>query len=104
MAISEKDRKKIIDDMCEMIKCRTVSNIDDSLVDWDEFEKFRSLLKERFPAIYSVCEFKRIGKSGIMHKIEGENPDNSMDRFSWLITMLFLLKKKTGTSRHLQAT
>lgn len=72
---TEADKEKIVSDMCRMIQCRTVSNIDDSLVDWDEFEKFRALLKEIFPNIYSVCEFFRVGKSGIVHKIKGTDPD-----------------------------
>lgn len=71
MKIEERDREKIISDMCRMIQCKTVSNLDDSLVDWNEFEKFRALLKEIFPKIYEVCEFTRVGKSGIVHKIAG---------------------------------
>lgn len=74
---TESDKEKIVSDMCRMIQCRTVSNIDDSLVDWDEFEKFRALLKEIFPNIYSVCEFYRVGKSGIVHKIKGTDPDSN---------------------------
>ncbi|MCR4742747.1 MAG: M20/M25/M40 family metallo-hydrolase [Treponema sp.] len=65
------DREKIVNDMCRMIQCKTVSNIDDSLVDWEEFEKFRALLREIFPNIYSSCEFFRVGKSGIVHKLSG---------------------------------
>lgn len=72
---TEADKEKIVSDMCRMIQCKTVSNIDDSLVDWDEFEKFRALLKEIFPNIYSVCEFFRVGKTGIVHKIKGTDPD-----------------------------
>ena len=76
MRISEADKQKIIGDMCRMIQCRTVSNLDDSLVDWEEFEKFRALLRESFPIVYKNCEFRRIGKSGIMHKISGTSGDS----------------------------
>ncbi|MGP1587627.1 MAG: M20/M25/M40 family metallo-hydrolase [Treponemataceae bacterium] len=76
--ISESEQKKIIDDMCSMIQCRTVSNVNYDLVDWKEFEKFRNLLKERFPEIYKICEFSQIGKSGIVHKIPAtKNVENS---------------------------
>ncbi|MCR5188019.1 MAG: M20/M25/M40 family metallo-hydrolase [Treponema sp.] len=68
---TEADKEKIVNDMCRMIQCKTVSNIDDSLVDWEEFEKFRALLREIFPNIYSSCEFFRVGKSGIVHKLSG---------------------------------
>lgn len=75
MNFTETEKQKIVADMCRMIQCKTVSNLDDSLVDWDEFEKFRALLKEVFPNIYSACEFFKIGKSGIVHKISGTNGD-----------------------------
>ena len=68
-AINEENQQKIISDLCDMIKCRTVSNSDDNLVDWNEFEKFRTLLKERFPTIYSVAEFQKIGKSGTKNAV-----------------------------------
>ena len=76
MLINEENKSKIINDMCRMIQCKTVSNLDDSLVDWAEFEKFRSLLRECFPTIYKTCEFSRIGKSGIVHKIAGTKGDS----------------------------
>ena len=79
-AINEENQQKIISDLCDMIKCRTVSNSDDNLVDWNEFEKFRTLLKERFPTIYSVAEFQKIGKSGIVHKISSGKADSTSDK------------------------
>lgn len=75
MSFTEIEKNKIVSDMCRMIQCKTVSNLDDSLVDWNEFEKFRALLKESFPNIYAVCDFFRIGKSGIVHKIKGSEGD-----------------------------
>lgn len=77
MAFNEQDKNKIISDMCKMIQCKTISNLDDSLVDWEEFKKFRNLLKELYPTIYKTCDFFEIGKSGIVHKIKGTNEDDS---------------------------
>ena len=73
MNFTETEKQKIVADMCRMIQCKTVSNLDDSLVDWNEFRKFQDLLKECFPNIYAACEFFKIGKSGIVHKISGTN-------------------------------
>ena len=42
------DEKKVVDDLAAMIRCRTVSNLDHSLEDEAEFEKFRALLRDRF--------------------------------------------------------
>lgn len=69
------DENKIIKDMCDMIKCRTVSDYDYDKIDFKEYEKFLALLKERFPVIYSNCEFFKIGKTEIVHKIKGTDCD-----------------------------
>ena len=39
------NRDKIVADMVDMIRCKTISNRDDRLVEWKEFEKFQELLK-----------------------------------------------------------
>ncbi len=72
MDFSEEDKSKIVNDMCQMIQCKTVSNMDENKIDWSEFEKFTSYLREAFPTIYSTCEFFNIGKTGLVHKISGK--------------------------------
>ncbi len=69
------DRERIVDDMVEMIKCKTVSNRDEALVDRKEFEKFEKLLKGRFPILHSKSELKKIGKTGLLYKINGKSSD-----------------------------
>ena len=69
---TESEKQKICSDMCRMIQCKTVSNLDESKVDWSEFKKFTSLLREAFPTIYSTCEFFKVGKTGLVHKISGK--------------------------------
>ena len=69
------NREKIVDDMVEMIKCKTVSNRDEALVDRKEFEKFENLLKERFPLIHSELDLKKIGKTGLLYKLNGESSE-----------------------------
>lgn len=70
------NRQKIIDDMADMIRCKTVSNRDEALVDRKEFEKFENLLKERFPNVHKSCEFKKIGKTGLLYKLSGQSSNN----------------------------
>ena len=65
------DKQKIIQDMSDMIKCKTVSNRDESLVDKREFEKFINLLEERFPLIHKNCSLQHLGKNGLLYKLEG---------------------------------
>ncbi len=69
------NKDKIIEDMAAMIRLKTVSNRDDSLVEWEEFSKFRILLSERFPNIHKQCQLERIGKSGILYFLSGKSSE-----------------------------
>ncbi len=69
----ELDEEKIVSDMAEMIRCKTVSYKDFSLEDEQEFEKFRNLLKEKFPLVHSACVLEHIGRNGLLYKLSGES-------------------------------
>lgn len=69
------NREKIISDMQEMIRCRTISHSDDSLTDFAEFERFRRVLEERFPLIHQYATRLLIGKTGVLYCIKGEKSD-----------------------------
>ena len=62
--------EKIITDMSDMIRCKTVSNRNPSMVDYKEFHKFQILLEERFPNIYEKCTFHKIGKTGLLYHLK----------------------------------
>lgn len=66
------DREKIVRDMQAMIRCKTVSYREESLVDWQEFAKFEQVLKDRFPLIHKNCKFEKIGKTGLLYHLEGK--------------------------------
>ena len=67
------DKEKIVQDMVDMIRCKTVSYRDEALVDRGEFKKFEELLKERFPRVHDACEFFKIGKTGLLYKLVGKS-------------------------------
>ena len=67
------NEEKIIADMADMIRCKTVSNRDASLVDWDEFTKFQNLLAERFPRIHASCTLTKLGKTGLLYHLKGKS-------------------------------
>lgn len=71
----ELDRDKIVADMVDMIRIKTVSNRDEALVDRREFAKFESLLKERFPNIHEKCQFEKIGKTGLLYYLPGKSSE-----------------------------
>ncbi len=67
------DREKIIRDMADMVRCRTVSNRDHSLEDPAEFEKFRALLQERYPNVHKAFTLEHIGRNGLLYSMKGES-------------------------------
>lgn len=69
----EVNRTKIIDDMSAMIRCKTVSYREESLIDRQEFEKFNALLKERFPLIHEKCTLLKVGKTGLLYHLKGKS-------------------------------
>ena len=71
----ELNHEKIVTDMVDMIRCKTVSNRDESLVDRKEFAKFEELLKERFPNIHQKCQLEKIGKTGLLYHLPGKSAE-----------------------------
>ncbi len=69
------NEEKIVEDMVEMIKCKTVSDRDEALVDRGEFKKFEELMRERFPRINEACSFEKIGKTGLLYHLKGQRSD-----------------------------
>ncbi|MBQ8751772.1 MAG: M20 family peptidase [Clostridia bacterium] len=69
------DRDKVVADMAAMVRCKTVSNRDEALVEQAEFEKFRQLLQERFPRIHESCTLKRLGNSGLLYHLPGRSAE-----------------------------
>lgn len=67
------DEEKIVSDMVEMVRCKTISDRDETRIDTGEFEKFRNLLKERFPLVHQRCSLERIGKTGLLYRWKGES-------------------------------
>ncbi|MBR2340327.1 MAG: M20/M25/M40 family metallo-hydrolase [Clostridia bacterium] len=71
----EFDGDKAVNDLAEMIKCKTVSSNDKSLEDEAEFDKFKALLPKLFPNIHEKCEFEAVGDRGLLYRYKGESSD-----------------------------
>lgn len=69
------NEEKVVQDMVDMIRCKTISNRDESLVDRAEFAKFEALLTERFPLIHEKCEFEKVGKTGLLYFLKGKSSE-----------------------------
>jgi len=67
------DMNRAVDTFREMIQCPTVSYDDRSLQDEREFEKFRALLDERYPAVAKRCDKHFIAPTGVIYHWKGNN-------------------------------
>ncbi len=70
------DKDKVIYNLQELIKCKTVSYKDASLEDEKEFEKLINKLPKLYPAVFKTCEFKRFEGRAILLKWKGETNGN----------------------------
>lgn len=69
----ELNREKIVEDMAEMIRCKTVSYIEEELICREEFARFEQVLQERFPLVCQNCSFTKIGKTGLLYHLSGKS-------------------------------
>ncbi len=69
------NREKIVEDMAEMIRCKTVSYREAEMTDWEEFAKFEQVMQECFPLIYKACNFQKIGKTGLLYHLQGQSSE-----------------------------
>ncbi len=65
------DKEKAVNDLCEMVKCKTISNRDFSLEDDGEFKKFEEKLVTMFPMVHATCPKENIGRRGIQFYWKG---------------------------------
>lgn len=70
------NKEKIVADMADMIRCKTVSNQNEALVERVEFDKFQKLLVERFPKIHECFSLEKIGKTGLLYFMKGKSDGN----------------------------
>lgn len=67
------NKQKIVGNLQKMIRCKTVSYNDESLVDKKEFQKFQELLTWLYPGIHKHCTRTFIGVNGILYHWKGQS-------------------------------
>ncbi|MBQ3005286.1 MAG: M20/M25/M40 family metallo-hydrolase [Clostridia bacterium] len=70
------DSDRAADNLCQLIRFKTVSYRDHSLEDDAEFEKLIEALPSLYPNVAKVCEFKRFPDKGILYHWKGKNNGN----------------------------
>ena len=66
------DKNKAVEDLRELVRCKTISYRDSSLENDEEFEKLIDLLPKLYPNVFKVCSFLRLPDRALLFKWEGE--------------------------------
>ncbi len=66
------DSERAVDNLCRLVRCKTVSYRDSSLEDDAEFNKLIDLLPELYPNVFSVCEFNKLPDRALLFKWSGK--------------------------------
>ena len=69
------DRDAAIRTLAELIKCRTVSNVDPALEDDGEFSKLISLLPGLYPRVFDVCSVDQLPGRALLLRWPGKSSD-----------------------------
>lgn len=70
------DRERAIENLRELVRCKTVSYKDHSLEDDAEFNKFVGMLPELYPAVFKTCEFMQLPDRALLFKWKGSEDGN----------------------------
>lgn len=70
------DKERAVNNLKELVKCKTISHIDHEGEDDAEFEKLISLLPDMFPNVYAKCELKQFPDRALLYRLEGKSHDN----------------------------
>ena len=66
------DKEAAVDALVQLVRCRTVSNIDPNLEDDGEFEKLISLLPGLYPRVFATCSFDRLPDRALLFRWPGK--------------------------------
>ena len=69
------DKDAAVSALQQLVRCKTVSNVDPALEDDAEFEKLINLLPELYPHIVKACTFTRFPDRGLLFHWQGKSHD-----------------------------
>lgn len=76
------NEKRVSENLSRAIQIKTISNEDESKVDWGEFECFHQFLREAYPLAHSKLEVEEVSKASLLFKWQGT--DDSLDPIAFL--------------------
>lgn len=69
------DEERVQRHLTEAIRIKTISNVDESKVDWEEFERFHAFLEKEFPLTHKTLKREKISLASLLFTWEGKNSD-----------------------------
>lgn len=67
--------KRVQQRLSQAIQIKTISNPDDSKVDWSEFDRFHKFLDDEFPLVFKNLKKEDISQASLLYTWQGTNPD-----------------------------
>ena len=67
------DGEKAVENLRELVRCKTVSYRDSSLEDDSEFQKLIAKLPYLYPNVFATCKFEELPDRALLFKWEGKN-------------------------------
>ena len=66
---------QVVNELCTLIKYKTISHSDYSLTDYTVFQDYINKVKEMYPLVFSKCEFTQTKEYAIKLKLKGKSSD-----------------------------
>lgn len=73
---------RVAENLSRAIQIKTISNEDETKVNWSEFEKFHIFLRESYPLVHKELEITKVSKASLLFKWQGS--DDSLDPIAFL--------------------
>ena len=67
------DSERAVENLRQLVRCKTVSYSDSALEDDAEFEKLIKLLPELYPNVFKNCDYNELPDRGLLFKWKGKN-------------------------------
>lgn len=69
------DSERVQRHLSQAIQIKTISNPDDSLVDWSEFDRFHEFLEAEFPLIHKNLTKEKVSQASLIFTWKGKNEE-----------------------------
>ncbi len=66
------DAERAAENLCRLVRCKTISYRNHSLEDDAEFEKLINMLPELYPNVFNTCEFKQLENRALLFRWKGK--------------------------------